>query len=77
MKTEAQKRAQSKWQHERKVCRNIGGETCTARNGATCIALMDTRFPGGVCPFYRDRTKMTDREIDVYESYVLILGGRE
>lgn len=48
-------------------CKNKGRETCPAYNGTICIALTDTRFKGGVCPFCRDGSKMTDMEKAEYK----------
>lgn len=65
--TVEEKLEKRRWKHYLIECQNIGRENCPAFNGSTCIALTDTRFKGGICPFCRDGSKMTDMEKAEYK----------
>ena len=56
-----------RWKHYLIECQNKGRESCPAWNGTICIALTDTRFKGGICPFCRDGSTMTDMEKAEYK----------
>lgn len=49
------------------TCHYSEGAKCTARDKDKCIALSDTTLVNGGCPFFRDKTKMTAKELKDYE----------
>lgn len=44
------------------------GRCISCRRDWTCTALQETNFINQSCPFFRDRTQMTPRQIAVYEA---------
>lgn len=46
----------------------MAGRCISCRRDWTCTALQETNFINKSCPFFRDRTQMTPRQIAVYEA---------
>lgn len=54
------------------ICNNVNGEKCISRDeNGKCIALNNTIFSNGICPFYRDKTQMAEHEIKEYYQITL------
>lgn len=52
-------------------CRHPCGSDCTANKKGRCIALTNTLFRyNKPCPFFRDKTEMTEEEIRKYEDFL-------
>lgn len=45
----------------------LGGGCIANVTGNKCIALGDTHFEHKDCPFFKDKSKMTKEQIELYE----------
>ena len=59
-------------------CKHPCGSDCTANRKGRCIALTNTLFRHGKpCPFFRDKTQITEQELKEYEDFLRSISVQE